>query len=185
LYADGTCLLHILQDNADVAPINADLASISDWAAQWRVIFSATKTVYMIFSKQLIRPSPLRIFFYGIPIKQVRTHCHLGLHFADDLSWATHLDHVRFGVSKSIGLLKRMSKTISRKTKLCIYLLYIRPKLEYANIVYGNNLTEAQQKSLEDLQRHALLSCTGAYQHTSHTRLLMECGAEHLLARRK
>ena len=54
LYADDTCLFRVLKDDFDVLPINNDLAKIADWAAQWRVTFNATKTVYMIFSKKLI-----------------------------------------------------------------------------------------------------------------------------------
>ena len=78
-----------------------------------------------------------------------------------------------------------MSRKINRKTKLFIYPSYIRPKLEYANIVYGSALNNIQSKALEDVQRKALLSCTGAYQHTSHIRLLQECGIEPLATRRK
>jgi hypothetical protein len=101
------------------------------------------------------------------------------------MSWDVHIDYIGSQVSRSIGLLKRMSGKINRKTKLFIYTAYIRPKLEYANTVYGSNLNDLQSKQLEDIQRKALLSCTGAYQHTSHVRLLKECGIEPLSVRRK
>jgi ribonuclease P/MRP protein subunit RPP40 len=185
LYADDTCLLKALKNNPDIAPINNDLALISDWAAQWRVTFNAAKTVYMIFSKKLNRPAPLPLMFNGVPIVQVHTHCHLGLHFRDNMSWDAHVDHICSRVSRSISLLKRMSRKIDRKVKLFIYTMYIRPQLEYANVVYGSNITDVQVKRLEDIQRKALLSCRGAYQHTSHVRLLQECGIEPLAIRRK
>jgi hypothetical protein len=82
--------------------------------------------------------------------------------------------------NKSVTLLKRLSRNIDRKTKLHIYKTFIRPKLEYANIVYGNNLSQAQADLLENTQRQALLSCSRAYRHTSHARLLQETGIEPL-----
>ena len=82
-------------------------------------------------------------------------------------------------------MLTRMSKNVDRKTKLRIYSLFIRPRIEYANVVYGSNLTQAQCENLEHVQRKALLYCTGAYQHTSHAKLLRETGIDASSIRRK
>ena len=63
--------------------------------------------------------------------------------------------------------------------------MFIRPKLEYASSVYGNNLNQVQIDSLESIQRQALICCTRAYKHTSHIKLLEETGVEPLTIRRK
>ena len=113
---------------------------IRNWAAQWRVTFNASKTEYMIFSKRTSRPGSLPIYFDGMLLKQVRSHCHLGLWFTDDMTWDRHVHEIINKTSKSLNLLKRMSPSISRKTKLSIYKTYIRPKMEYAAIIYDGNL---------------------------------------------
>jgi hypothetical protein len=137
------------------------------------------------FSKTITPPAAINLTFGGTPITRVHTHCHLGLDFSDTMSWDSQVNKICTRASQSVNILKRMNKTIDRKTKLFIYKLFIRPKLEYANVVYGKNLSHAQIDSLEKVQRHALLSITRAYQHTSHVKLLHETSIEPLTVRRK
>ena len=182
LFADDTSLFQCLENDMSVTAINRDLLAISSWAAQWRVTFNAAKTVYMIFSKKINRPAPVAVMLDGIPVNRVSTHCHLGVHFSDNLSWETHISAICKRASGGVNLLKRMNnRIISRKTKLTIYKSFIRPRLEYANVIFGINLTKGQIDSMENIQRQALLCCCGAYQHTSHTKLLHEVGIEPLL----
>ncbi len=54
LYADDTALIKALHSSRDVVLVNKDLQIISDWAAQWRVNFNASKTVYMIVTKKWV-----------------------------------------------------------------------------------------------------------------------------------
>ena len=185
LYADDTSLFHVLNDDTNDDVITRDLDMIHAWAAQWRVTFTASKTVYMIFSKKLARPAPRNILFGGTQVQQVHTHCHLGLHFNDFMGWENHVNAICLRASKSVNLLKRMRRQVDRKTKLFIYRLFIRPKLEYANIVYGSNLSHGQGEAIEKVQRQALLACTYAYRHTSHSQLLHETAIESLSTRRK
>ena len=78
-----------------------------------------------------------------------------------------------------------MSPSISRKTKLNIYKTYIRPKMEYATIIFDGNLNQKQIDDYENKQRSAILCATKAYRHTSHEKLLHEVGIEPLSLRRK
>jgi hypothetical protein len=60
----------------------------------------------------------------------------------------------------------------------------IRPILEYAGVIF-DGCADNQADRLEAVQRQAALSCTGAYRHTSHEKLLEELGWPLLLTRRK
>jgi hypothetical protein len=60
----------------------------------------------------------------------------------------------------------------------------IRPILEYGDIIF-DGAAETQLKRLETVQRHAGLTCTGAYRHTKHEKLLEELGWPPLSIRRK
>ena len=174
-----------LTRESDIIDVNADLALISRWADQWRVVFNASKTQYMIFSKKSIRPPPISIFFNGTPIEQVRFHCHLGVWFTDTMTWEKHTREIVNKTSRSLNLLKRMSSYVSRKTKLSIYKTYLRPKMEYATSIFDGNLTKNQIDNLENIQRQALLCALNAYKHTSHDKLLKEAGIEPLAVRRR
>jgi hypothetical protein len=56
--------------------------------------------------------------------------------------------------------------------------------MEYGDIIYDGS-ADLHLKRLEHVQRKAALSCTGAYRHTNHERLLEELGWPILSARRK
>ena len=185
MYADDTSLLKTLNSQTSIDDVNTDLQLISNWAAQWRVTFNAAKTEYIIFSKKLIRPPPLPLSFNGIMINKVSSHCHLGIWLSENMSWNKHINEIIKKTSTSINLLKRMSRSIGRKTKLAIYKSYIRPKLEYCSFVYNGNLTKDLIDDLEHVQRQAVITAVNAYRHTSHEKLLLETGIEQLLTRRR
>lgn len=187
LYADDTSLLKTLSadTDADITELHSDLDQIRNWALQWHVTFNATKTEYMILSKKPIRPPPLPIYFDGTLIERVDSHCHLGVWLSDNMTWEKHTQELIKKTSTSLNLLKRMSRSIGRKTKLCIYKTYIRPKMEYATSIFDGNLSNIQVDHLENLQRQALLCSVSAYRHTSHSKLLKEAGIEPLVVRRR
>jgi hypothetical protein len=60
----------------------------------------------------------------------------------------------------------------------------IRPILEYAAVIFDGS-ADTHLDRLEAVQRQAALSCTGAYRHTSHEKLLEELGWPPLSTRRK
>ena len=120
----------------------------------------------------------------GTIIKQVSSHNHLGLDFNDRLTWDTHIKRIITGANKIICLLKSLYKHIPRTAKSQIYKTFIRPKLEYACVIFDacpQNLSAA----LEHVQRQAALTVLGAYRKTSHISLLDELGWEPLAVRRK
>ena len=143
LYADDTSILKSLNSyHDDTTVVNNDLQIISDWADQWRVTFNAQKTEYMIISKKPLRPPPIQLSLNGLLIKQVSNHCHLGLWLTDTLTWDRHTQELVKKSSKSVNLLKRMPRSIDRKTKIAIYKSYIRPILEYCTCVYNLYLSK-------------------------------------------
>jgi hypothetical protein len=60
----------------------------------------------------------------------------------------------------------------------------IHPLLEYGDVIFDGS-PDINVKRLEDVQRQAALTCTGAYKHTKHTALLDELGWPPLALRRK
>ena len=150
----------------------------------WLVTFNATKTVYLqVTRKQNPSPKP-RLYLDGEQIKEVMTHKHLGLTFNGTLTWSDHIGQLVSKASKCIGLLRRISRDVPRRCLEILYKSMIRPLLEYADIIYDGS-ADNQLKRLEDTQRQAALTCTGAYKHTNHNRLLEELGWPPLSLQRR
>ena len=89
LFADDTTI-YITYNNHKIAEniLNENLAKINDWAQQWLVSFSPSKTKAMSLSFKTAQSGP--ITFNNVVLEEVKEHKHLGLTFASDLSWSTH-----------------------------------------------------------------------------------------------
>ena len=76
--------------------------------------------------------------------------------------------------------MKKMSLTLSRNSLLTIYKTFIRPILDYTDIIYETPLTESFKDKLEIVQCNAALVITGAFKGTLRDRIYREYGLEYL-----
>ena len=67
--------------------------------------------------------------------------------------------------------MKDLFLTLSRNILLTIYKTFVRPILDYSNIIYDKSLTESFQDKLEMLQYNAALVITGLIKGTSRDRI--------------
>ena len=82
-----------------------------------------------------------------------------------------------------MSLLKLLSKYVDRKVLDLSYKLYIRPHLDYGDIIFHNQRTDLMNL-LEQVQYKAALIVSGCWQGTSRVRLYDELGWESLSDRR-
>ena len=87
--------------------------------------------------------------------------------------------------NKGISLIKNVYRFVPRKTLLLIYKAYIRPHLDYADVIYDQPHNESFCKRIETVQYNACLAITGAIRGTNRERLYNELGLESLRDRRK
>ena len=91
-----------------------------------------------------------------------------------------HVDQKMFmQIKKSI-----ISVTLPRNSLLTIYKTFVRPHLDYGDILYDKPNNENFQNKLEKVQYRACLAITGAIQGTSRTKLYDELGLHSLIKRR-
>ena len=76
------------------------------------------------------------ILFNNIPVKKVDEHKHLGVILDSKLSFSAHIKSAISKTRKGIGLLKYLSKHLPRHTLIEIYKLYVRPHLDYGDVIY-------------------------------------------------
>ena len=80
--------------------------------------------------------------------------------------------------------MQKFKYTLDRKSLETIYITFIRPILEYADIIW-DNCTQQEKNDLEKIQLEAARIATGATKLVSIENLYDETGWEKLETRRK
>jgi hypothetical protein len=92
-------------------------------------------------------------------ISSVTSDKHLGLHFLDDGSCHIHINHVKDRAWKRIHIMCEFQ--LNLEIPLVIYLSYIRPILEYADVVCIH-CTQYEKGQLDKIQHKAFRIVSGA-----------------------
>ena len=96
-----------------------------------------------------------------------------------------HLKNIYSKVNKTIGLLRKLQNTLLRLPSLVtIYKSFIRPHLDYGDIMYDQAHTASFHQKIESAQYNSALAITGAIRGTSKEKLYQELGLETLKERR-
>ena len=198
LFADDTSLFTVVEDSNTAANVmNHDLNLISQWAHTWRMSFNPDpqkKAVELKFSKEEIEVDHPVIHFDKIPVKKVDEHKYLGIILDSKLSFSARIKSAISKSRKGIGLLKYLSKYLPRHILIEIYKLYVRPHLDYGDVIYhipakvcdfsGNIVLPNLMEKLESVQYSAALAVTGTWRGTSRDKLYIDLGWESLSSRR-
>ena len=96
------------------------------------------------------------------------------------LTFDEHLTNVSNKISKTIGLLQKLQNTLPRPALLTIYKYFIRPHLNYGDIIYGQAYNLFFHQKLESIQYNAALPLTVATRGSSREKLYQELGLESL-----
>ena len=68
------------------------------------------------------------------------------------LNFKEHLNKVESKVNKTIGIIRRLQKVLPRSTLLTIYKSFIRPHVDYGDIIYDKIFNQSFHAKLESLQ---------------------------------
>jgi hypothetical protein len=117
-------------------------------------------------------------------LKQVSEHVALGVTITDKLTWTSHIQRICEKGQLRLNILKSLGAKLPRATKIQIFKTFIRPVLEYGNVLYANAPFRDLQL-LDAIQRGAALACTRAYRSTETVQLYFELGWDSLAVRRK
>ena len=87
-------------------------------------------------------------------------------------------------ISKTLVLLRKLHNMLSRSSLIAIYKAFVRPHLDYGDILYDQAYNMSFHHKLESIQYNACLAITGAIRGTSKENLHQELGLEPLQLRR-
>ncbi|MCG8046167.1 MAG: reverse transcriptase domain-containing protein [Candidatus Thiodiazotropha endolucinida] len=184
LFADDTSLYIVVDDPIQAAEsLNSDLEKVSRWAKQWLVTFNPAKSESILFSRKVNKPYHPPVLMDQTQINEVSSHKHLGIIFSNDCSWHDHIEHIKTKAWARINVMRKLKFKLDRKSLQTIYFSFIRPLLEYADIVW-NNCAQYESNELEKIQNEAARIVTGATKLASIDSLLLETGWETLSSRR-
>ena len=185
LFADDTVLYTLVDNQVTSANLlNFNLQQVKRWADDWLVSFNTEKTKLMNISfKRNINFEMHPVIFDDKPLQSVTTHKHLGLILSDNLKWTTHIDSIIQSVAKFADVMTKLKYKLDRKTLENIYISYVRPKLEYASVIW-DDCSEHCATKLENIQLLFGRIITGAKRGTSHKLLYKELSWRTLSERR-
>ena len=138
----------------------------------------------MTVSRKLNKPYHPPLTMNNTIIENVREHKHLGLILSDDGSWHKHIDMIVKKAFNRLNILRKFRYYLDRKTLEKLYISFIRPILEYGDIIWDNSTALLVHK-LENVQLEAARIVTGGTRLTSFTNLYKETGWEKLNSRRE
>ena len=185
LFANDTSLYLIVDDPQETAQtLNDDLVKLHAWSTKWLVNFNPQKTETMTISRKLNKPNQPNLIMNNTIISTVTEHKHLGLQLSDDGNWNKHIDMITKKAFSRVNILRKFKFILDRKTLETIYITFIRPLLEYADVVWDTK-TQILINKLENVQVEAARIVTGGTRLVSLSNLYIETGWEKLKDRRE
>jgi hypothetical protein len=169
LYADDTNMF-LTNSDADVLIQNAntELAKLSKWFAANKLSLNIKKTNFILFRtrNKKINYTP-EIKVDNVAVTQVTCTKFLGVLINDTLTWNDHIRTVLNKVSKSTGVIRRVSYKLPVATLMNLYSTLVHPYFEYCNIVWASDYTShldkvmiSQRKVLRIVHRLKWTACT-------------------------
>ncbi len=162
LFADDTSIFKAGQDTVSMArTINSDLNKIALWAKRWKITINPTKTVSVLFSKRAAPNTNFVVRLNNDIIKLSQNHKHLGLWLSSDGSWKKHIKEIATKARKRLGCITKHKYRLTRRSTEILYLTYVRPVMEYGNVLY-DSATQEELEILDNIEKEALRTITGA-----------------------
>ena len=162
---------------ASSASLNDDLLKISRWAYQWKMIFNpdASKQAQeIVFSRKANASNHKTVYFNNVPVIRENIQKHLGLFLDSKLSFLDHINEKIKKATKGVNVIRKMNLLLPRSSLLTIYKSFVRPHLDYGDVIYDQPNNSRLSDKIESIQYNAALAIIGAIRGTSKEKLYQE-----------
>ena len=174
LFADDSSLFtRVSEIEVTQNKLVKDLRIITTWAHQWKMVFNpninkqATEIVFSAKRNKTLHPN---LTLNGIPVSRKKFTKHIGMYLDNCLNFNKHIKEAILTAQKGLSLLKYLSKFVSRNVLNLLYKLYVRPHLDYGDVIYHNQRKD-MMKLIEQVQYKAAIIVSGCWQGTSRVKL--------------
>ena len=139
------------------------------------------QAIGVVFPCKYAKTKPIHppLTFNNIPVARRASTKHLGIVLDDRLSFSDHIKEAITKARKGLILMKLLSNKVSSKVLELTYTMYVRPHLDYGDVIYHNQHM-ASMDLLGRVQYKAGLIIKNCWQGTSRIKLYKELGWESL-----
>ena len=124
----------------------------------------------MLFSRKNQIQNHPTISLNNIQVERTNFQKHLGLILDEKLNFKQHVDSALSKVNKGISVMKKLRHTLPWKSLITIYKVFLRPLIDYGDIIYDQPNNDSFCEKLESIQYKAALAITGAIQRVHTTK---------------
>ena len=145
------------------------------------------QAIQVIFSHKRDRSTHPLLYFNRSEVVSKHKQKHLGLILDSELNFHSHAKEKVVSARKATGVIRFMPKYVTREVLDQMYKLYVRPHLDYEDIIYQKydpHMLLYITKKLEATQYAAALAVSGAWRETNQDKSYEEFGWEYLYHRR-
>ena len=68
-------------------------------------------------------------------IIEVDSHKHLGIYLSNDCTWHQHINYIKEKAWSRVNVMRKLKFKLDRKSLEMIYTAFIRPLLEYGDVI--------------------------------------------------
>ena len=181
LFADDTSFYVIVDEQnyiqaADM--LSTDLSHIHNWSHNWAIKFNP-KTESVLFTRRNINNPPVYFGDMDNRVTYVNTHCHLGLDLQSNCKWGDYVSTIYKKACDRLNILRMLKYQVDRNVLINMYLSFIRPILEYGNVIL-DNCTQNEANLLESVQVETGRIITGLRVDSSRSELYSDFGWDPL-----
>ena len=100
------------------------------------------------------------------------------------LNFQEHIKNILTKINRTIGLLRKLQNILPREPLLTIFKSFVRPHLDYGDVIYDQSYNNTFHQKMESTQYNAVLPITDTIRGSSREKLYQELGLESLQQQR-
>jgi Reverse transcriptase (RNA-dependent DNA polymerase) len=158
LFADDTNLLFSGKDlRVLFQNLNIELEKLSCWFRANKLSLNVKKSNFIIFGRKKLSVAVcnLDLVLDGSKLEQVTSTKFLGVYIDDKLNWNLQVSKLSKKISKSLGIIRKVSHRLTSETLGMLYNSMILPHLSYCLMVWGGT-SKKNIETLLKLQKRAV-----------------------------
>ena len=116
----------------------------------------------VVFSRKAVTTNHATVYFNNDPVIRENFQKHLGLFLDSKLNFFSHINEKIKNATKGINVIRKMNLSLPRSSLLTIYKSFVRPHLDYSDIIYDQPNNSCLPDKIESVQYNNVLTISGA-----------------------
>ena len=138
----------------------------------------------IVFSRKANANNHGTVYFNNLPVIRVNIQKYLGFFLDFKLRVFDHINEKIEKATKGVNAIRKMNLLLPRSSLLTIYKSFLRPYLDYGDVIYDQSNNSHLSDKIKTVQCNAALAITGAIRGTSKEKLYQEFELQSLKDRR-